>query len=82
MARRLTGMRDHLVRPGRASLKLPSGGPFADEYFYLPPVYNGSEIFTQSFCDSAQPPDGNNTNPFAGTYTATATYPTPTTVRR
>jgi hypothetical protein len=57
------------------SLQFPSGLPYAGQYFYLPPVYNGSEIFTQAFCNAAQPPSGTSTDPFNGTYTATATYP-------
>lgn len=57
------------------SIQFPGGGPFANQFFYVGDNYNGSEIFTQSFCNAAQPPDGNNTNAFDGTYTATATYP-------
>jgi uncharacterized repeat protein (TIGR01451 family) len=57
------------------SIKFPGNSPFPNDYFYVPTNMNNQEIFTQSFCNSAQPPNGNGNAAFNGTYTATATYP-------
>jgi uncharacterized repeat protein (TIGR01451 family) len=57
------------------SIKFSGNSPFPNDYFYVPTNMNNQEIFTQSFCNSAQPPNGSGNAAFSGTYTATATYP-------
>ncbi len=60
------------------NVQFPSGGPDAGQYFYVGQYMNGQEIFTPSFCSSAQ--GTGSTAAFSGTYTATATYPSPSDV--
>ncbi|HVT76402.1 MAG TPA: hypothetical protein VHD87_05185 [Acidimicrobiales bacterium] len=57
------------------SIPFPKSGDFANQHFYVGQYYDGSEIFTQDFCNQAQPPDGTSTAAFSGTFSASATYP-------
>ena len=58
-------------------IRFPSGGASAGQYFYVGTALSGQEIFTPTFCNAAQPPNGTSTAPFSGTFSASATYPSP-----